>query len=95
MQCRATQDGQVIVKSSDKMWSNRGMNSKSLQYSYHENPMNSVKRQKRTLEDDPRRLKGVQYATGEEWRSITNSVRKNEETEPRWETMLRSGCGWW
>ena len=39
MQCRATQDRQVIVKSSEKTWSNRGMNSKSLQYSYHENPM--------------------------------------------------------
>ena len=31
-----------------------------------------------TLEDEPHRLKGVQYATREEQRAITNSSRKNE-----------------
>ena len=44
---RVTQDGQVIVKSSDKMWSTRGGNGKPLQYSCWENSMNSMKRQKR------------------------------------------------
>ena len=29
-------------------------------------------------------MKGVQYATGEEQRAITNSSRKNEEAEPKW-----------
>ena len=43
--------------------------------------MNSMKRQKdRTLKDEPPRLVGAQYATGEEWR---NNTRKNEETEPK------------
>ena len=42
MPCRATQDRQVIVKSSEKMWSSRGGKSKPLQYSCHENPMNSM-----------------------------------------------------
>lgn len=38
--------------------------------------MNSIKRQKdMTPEDEPPRLDGVQYATGEEWR---NSSTKNE-----------------
>ena len=38
-----------------------------------------MKRQKcMTLEGKPPRLKGVQYATGEEQRAITNSSRKNE-----------------
>ena len=31
-----------------------------------------------TLEDEPLRSEVVQYATGKEWRTITNSSRKNE-----------------
>ena len=32
----------------------------------------------------PPRLEGVQYATGEEWRAVTNSSRKNEVPVPKW-----------
>ena len=79
MLCRATQDGQVMVESSDKTWSTGEGNDKPLQCSCLEKPMNSMKKQKdRTLED-PRSV-GAQYATGEEWR---NSSRKNEEAEPK------------
>ena len=46
MPCRATQDGRLRVESSDKTWSTRGGNGKSLQYSCHKNPMDSIKRQK-------------------------------------------------
>ena len=75
----------VIVESSDKMWSTEGGNGKPLQYSCPENPMNSMKRQKdMTPEDEPLRLEGVQYATGEDWRAITNSSTKNEVTRPKW-----------
>ena len=35
--CRVTQDGQVIVKSSDTTWSTGGGNGNPLQYSSHEN----------------------------------------------------------
>ena len=81
MPCRATKNGRVMVESSDKTWSTGEENDKPLQYSYLENPKNSMKRQKdRTLKDDLSRLIGVQYATGEEWR---NNSRKNEETEPK------------
>ena len=45
MLCRATQDGRVIVESSEKMSTEEG-NGKPLQYSCLENPMNSSKRQK-------------------------------------------------
>ena len=38
MPCRATQDRQVIVKSSDKTWSSGGGNGKPLQYSCYKNP---------------------------------------------------------
>ena len=47
--------------------------------------MNSMKRQKdMTLEDVSPRLTGIQYATGEEWRAITNSFRNNEVAGPKW-----------
>ena len=60
MLCRATQDGQVIVESSDKMWSTGEGNGKLLQYSCLQNPMNSMKRQKdMTLEDELPRLVGA------------------------------------
>ena len=41
---RATQDGQVMVEHSDKMWSTGEGNGKPLQYSCLENPMNNMKR---------------------------------------------------
>ena len=47
--------------------------------------MNSMKREKdMTLEDVSPRLTGIQYATGEEWRTITNSSRKNEASGKKW-----------
>ena len=50
--------------------------------------MNSMNRQKdMTLRDDPphptSRSEGVQYATVEEQRAITNSSRKNEAAGPK------------
>ena len=46
--------------------------------------MNSMKRKKeRTLKDELPRSVGVQYATGEEQRVITNSSRKNEAAGPK------------
>ena len=80
---RAIQDGWVIVESSDQMWSTGGGNGKPLQYSCHQNPMNSIKRQKdMTPNDEPPRMEGVQYATGEERRAI-NSSRMNEAAGPK------------
>ena len=39
--------------------------------------MDSMKRRKEmTLEDEPPRSEGVQYATGEEWRGTTNSSER-------------------
>ena len=81
MPCGATQDGRVMVKSSDKTWSTGEGNGKPLQYSCLENPMNSMKRQKdRTLKDELPRSVGAQHATGEQW---INNCRENEETEPK------------
>ena len=51
------------------------------QYSCLEDPMNSMKRQKdRTLKDELPMSVGVQYATGDQWRS---NFRKNEGMEPK------------
>ena len=79
--CRNTQDGRVIVESSDKMWSTGEENGKPLQYSCLENLMNSMVMQKdRTLKDELPRSVGTQYATGDQWR---NNFRKNEGMEPK------------
>ena len=43
---KATQDTQVIMESSDKMWSTGERNGKPLQYSCLENPMKSMKSKK-------------------------------------------------
>ena len=77
----ATQDGQVMVERSDRMWSTGERNAKPLQYSCLENLMNSMERQKdRTLKDELPRSVGAQYATGDQKR---NNSRKNEEMEPK------------
>ena len=69
MPCRATQDGQVMLESSGKMWSTGEGNGKSIQYSCFENLMKNMKRQKdRTVKDELLRSVGAQYATGDQWR---------------------------
>ena len=78
---RAIQDRWFRVESSDKMWSTGGGSGKPFQYSCHENPMNmnSMKKQKyMTSQNKSPKLEGIQYATGEEQRAITNSSRKNK-----------------
>ena len=75
---KPTQDGQVMVERSDRMWSTGEGNGKPLQYSCLEN---SMKRQNDRIpkEELPRSL-GAQYATGDQWR---NNSRKNEGMEPK------------
>ena len=76
-----TQDGQVMVERSDRMWSTGEGNGKPLQYSCLENPMNSMKMQNdRTLKEELPRLVDAQDATGDQWR---NNSRKNEGMEPK------------
>ena len=70
-----------MVASSDKMWSTGKENSKLLQYSCLENPMNSTQRQKDvTLKDEFPGLVGAPYTTGEDRK---NNSRRNGETEPK------------
>ena len=77
----ATQDGWVMVEKSDRMWSTEQGNGKPLQYSCHENPMNSMKWQNdRVLKDELPRSVGAQYATGDQWK---NNSRKNEGMQPK------------
>ena len=77
MPCGATQDGWVMVERSDKMWSTGKGNGKPLQYSYFENSMNRMIRQKdRALKDKLPRSVCAQYATGEQWK---NNFKKNEK----------------
>ena len=81
---RASQDRVIMVERSDKMWTTGAGNGKPLQYSCLENPMNSMKKQKRkkkrTLKGELPRSVGAQYATGDQWR---NDSRKNEGMETK------------
>ena len=62
MLCVATQDRQIMVERSDTMWSTGEGNGKPLQYSYLENPMNSMKRQNdRLLKEELLRSVSAQY----------------------------------
>ena len=82
MPCRTTcYVGWIMVENSDKTWYTGEGNSKPLQYSCLENPMNSMKRQSdRILKDELPRSVGAQYATGDYWR---NNSRKKERMEPK------------
>ena len=81
MPCRATQDGQVMVESSDEMWPTGEGNGKPLQYSCLENPMNSMKRQKdRTgrpgvLQSMGSQRVGHDWATELNWTGQSKTVR--------------------
>ena len=69
------------MESSDKTWSTGEANGKPLKYSFLENSMNSMKRQKdRTLKDELPRSVDAQYATRDQWR---NNSRKDEEVESK------------
>ena len=81
MLCGATQDGQVMVESSDRMWSTGEGNGKPLQYSCLENHITNMKRQNgRILKEELPRSVGAQYATGDQRR---NNPRENEGMESK------------
>ena len=74
--CGATQDGRVMVKRSDRMWSTGEGNGKSLQYSCLQNPMNHMKRRNdRILKEELPRSVGAKYATGDQWRNNSERMK--------------------
>ena len=82
---------QVIVKISDEMRSTGRGNGKPLQYFLLREHMNCMKRQKdRTPEDELSRSGGVQYATVEEEKGITNRFRKKETagSKQKWHSIV-------
>ena len=77
----ATQDGWVMVESSNKMSTGEG-NGKPLQYSCLENPMNSMKTQNdRILKEELPRSVGAQYATGDQWRNNSRKMKRRSQSE--------------
>ena len=75
-----------VSRNSSPISSGEG-NGKPLQYSWLENPTNSMKRQKyKTLKDELPRLVGAQYATEEEWR---NNSRKKRWGVGIWKSLLK------
>ena len=92
MPCGATEDGWVMVERSDRTWSMGEGKGKPPQFSYLENPMNSMKRQNdRILKEELPRSVSAQYTTGDQWR---NNSRKNDGMEPKQKTILNCGCDW-
>ena len=71
MPCRGTQDGQVILKSSDKTWSTETGKGNQFQYTSCENPMNYTKGPKNMTPKDELRRSDVLYSSGENWRTTT------------------------
>ena len=66
MQCGATQDRQVMVERSDRMWSTGEGMANHFNILALRTPMNSMKRQNdRILKEELPRLVGAQYATGD------------------------------
>ena len=55
---------------------------KTLQYSFLENPMNRMKRQKdRTLKDELPRSIGAEYATGDQWRNSCRRMKRQSQSK--------------
>ena len=83
MPCGATQDRQVMVERSNRMWSTGEGNGKPLQYSCLENPMNSMKRQNdRILKEELPRPVGAQYATpGDQWRNNSRRMKRGSQSK--------------
>ena len=71
-----------MVERSDTMWSTGEGNGKPLQYSYLENLMNSMKRQKdKTLKEELPRSVSAQYATGEEYEITPERMKRWSQSE--------------
>ena len=70
-----------MVGMSDRIWSTGEGNVKPLQYSFLENPMNSMKKENDIiLKEELPGLVGARYATGDQW---INNSRKNEGMGPK------------
>ena len=77
----ATQDGQVMVERSDRMWSTGEGKGKPFQYSCLKNPMKSMKRQNdRILKEElPRSVSSVEFSRS----AMSNSLRPHESQHAR------------
>ena len=85
-----------MVETSDKKWSIGEGNGKPLQYSYLENHMNSMKRQKdMTLKDEVPRSVDAQYATGKKREEIApermKRLSQSENRAPLWMCLVVKG----
>ena len=85
--CSTTKDGWVIVKSSDKC----GL----LEEGMATHSMDSMKRQKDMIPEDEPHQVSIQYATGGDWKAITNSSRKNVAAWPKqkWYSVVNVSSG--
>ena len=87
-----TQDGKVVVESSDKIWSTEKGVANHFSILVSRNPTLWKGKKKKTQEDEAPGSVDVQYATGEQPR---NNSRKNDEAGPRqkWNSVLDVSVG--
>ena len=95
MLCSATQDGQVIMESSEKTWYTGGGNDKPLQYSCLETPWTVWKGKKIGHWEINAPGEKVSFITGEKRRAITISAKKREVAGPKqkWCTAVAMSGG--
>ena len=79
MRYRATQDGQVMMESSDKMWSTGEGNGKPLPHSCLENPMKSVKIM--ALKDELPRLVGANMLLEKSGEITPERMKRQSQSE--------------
>ena len=92
MQFGATQDRQVMVERSDRMWCTGEGNGKPLQYSCLENPMNSMKRQNdRILKEKLPRSVGAPCATEDQWRNNSRKIEGKEAKQKQYPAVDVTG----
>ena len=96
MMCRATQDGLVIMKSSDKMWSTGGGNGKPRQYYCCENHMNIMKRQNDMIpKHEPADWKVSSMLLGKNRRQLLIALERMKWLGQSGKLTLSCGYVWW
>ena len=82
-----------LVKSPDNPQSTGKGNGKSLQYSCHEKPMSSMKRQKdMTPEDKPHCQKVSNMLLGKSWGQLLIALEENDVMGPKWKLSVLWVC---
>ena len=94
MLCRATQDRQIMVETSDKTWSTGEGNGKHFSILSLRTPWIAWKGKKiMTLKDELSRSIGAQYPTGEQWRNAQERMKRWRKSKKQCSVVDVTGDG--